>query len=53
MALGAGSCADIPLKEMIAFGNDVILVDLDEASLKKGIAMQLKPADRKNTCKLN
>jgi len=48
MALGAGSCADIPLRELVARGNDVILVNLDQASLKKGIAMQLAPQDRRH-----
>jgi hypothetical protein len=48
VVLGAGSCADIPLKELVAGGQDVILVDLDEASLKKGIAIQVAPADRKH-----
>lgn len=48
MVLGAGSCADIPLKEMVAAGCDVTLVDLDEASLKQGITMQLAPAARRH-----
>jgi hypothetical protein len=48
VVLGAGSCADIPLKELVAGGNDVVLVDLDEASLRKGIALQLAPAERKH-----
>jgi len=48
MALGAGSCADIPLKELVAAGNDVVLVDLDLASLKKGISMQIAPRDRQH-----
>jgi hypothetical protein len=48
MALGAGSCADIPLKEIVAAGCDVILVDLDLPSMKMGIAMQLTPAQRRH-----
>lgn len=48
VVLGAGSCADIPLRELVAGGHDVVLVDLDEASLRKGIAMQLAPAAREH-----
>jgi len=47
MVLGAGSCADVPLRELVTAGNDVILVDLDRPSLLKGIA-QLPPKLRRH-----